>query len=454
MGFPTTLSATVADGTLVSYDWSFGDGDTGSGHVVEHVYPDAGLYTAVVTASNDVSWLTAATTVTIYCNLPSDPDFAWVPPLPSLGETVFFSGGASGTMPISFTWAFGDGTFGSGPNPTHAYAVTGTYTVIMTATNACGWAGITRTLVVSEACNPPTNTFLLWIPPTPAAGEEVTFTGFSAGTPPLTFTWAFGDGGTGSGVTTTHSYTAAGDYTVTLTVTNACGEAVAEEAVHVCEPVHGAGFAWDPPVPIVDEAVAFTGTAQGEAPFTFTWAFGDGRTGSGITATHSYTAAGGYTVTLTVANPCGVAVVTQKITAIVELWQLYLPLIVRQHDAYEPDNTWEQARRIVPGEGQRHDIDPVADQDWVVFAASQENSYEILVYDPGPALDAFLELYDRDGETLIAENDDCADPQYASCITFAPAGGADGDYYVRVSDYEWHGGPQDYAYTIRLEVNQ
>jgi YD repeat-containing protein len=61
----TTLTATVTAGTNVAYTWAFGDGEMGSGSVVTHTYLDAGVYTAVVTASNSVSVLTATTTVTI-----------------------------------------------------------------------------------------------------------------------------------------------------------------------------------------------------------------------------------------------------------------------------------------------------------------------------------------------------------------------------------------------------
>jgi len=62
--------------------------------------------------------------------------------------------------------------------------------------------------------------------PNPAVvGEEVTFDG-SASTDDasgLTYEWAFGDGGTGTGQVAHHTYTAAGQYDATLTVTDAGG---------------------------------------------------------------------------------------------------------------------------------------------------------------------------------------------------------------------------------------
>ena len=65
LGSPTTLPATVTAGSHVTYGWAFGDETTGSGTVVTHTYPGAGVYTAVVTAGNPASVMTATTTVTI-----------------------------------------------------------------------------------------------------------------------------------------------------------------------------------------------------------------------------------------------------------------------------------------------------------------------------------------------------------------------------------------------------
>ena len=61
----TTLSAAVTAGSNVTYAWAFGDGTTGNGQVVSHLYPSLGQFTAVVTASNSINTLTASTVVTV-----------------------------------------------------------------------------------------------------------------------------------------------------------------------------------------------------------------------------------------------------------------------------------------------------------------------------------------------------------------------------------------------------
>jgi uncharacterized repeat protein (TIGR01451 family) len=65
LGQATTLTATVTEGSNVTYTWAFGDGETGRGAVVSHTYPSVDICTAVVTASNSVSELTATTTINI-----------------------------------------------------------------------------------------------------------------------------------------------------------------------------------------------------------------------------------------------------------------------------------------------------------------------------------------------------------------------------------------------------
>jgi PKD repeat protein len=168
-----------------------------------------------------------------------------------------------------------------------------------------------------------------------------TFTNTSIpGIPPATdYLWDFGDGETSTEFEPTHVYTQAGDYQVTLSVENKCGEAVVTDTVTVtapCEPVDGLSFTWSPEAPLVNETVSFSATAPltGTPPFTVTWNFGDGSPGeSGVDltyVTHVYTQGGDYEVTLSAENPCGEAVVTDTVMVETEApptYYIYLPLV-------------------------------------------------------------------------------------------------------------------------------
>lgn len=76
---------------------------------------------------------------------------------------------------------------------------------------------------VGEVNEPPSVGFD-FSPQTPSAGTEVTFTAEATDPDPNgtveSFDWKFGDGGTASGPTTTHTYEEPGSYEVTVTVTD------------------------------------------------------------------------------------------------------------------------------------------------------------------------------------------------------------------------------------------
>jgi PKD repeat protein len=60
-------------------------------------------------------------------------------------------------------------------------------------------------------------------------------------------------------------------------------------------------FTYNPVSPLVGSTVTFTSsTTGGVGPYSYSWAFGDGTSSTGPTATHAYTQTGNYTVTLNV----------------------------------------------------------------------------------------------------------------------------------------------------------
>jgi hypothetical protein len=65
LGEATTFTATITNGTNVSYTWDFGDDLNGTGATITHTYTIPGVYTATVTATNSVGSLTETTLVSI-----------------------------------------------------------------------------------------------------------------------------------------------------------------------------------------------------------------------------------------------------------------------------------------------------------------------------------------------------------------------------------------------------
>ncbi|RZU34448.1 PKD domain-containing protein [Blastococcus saxobsidens] len=127
--------------------------------------------------------------------------------------------------------------------------------------------------------------------------------------PVASYAWDFGDGGTASGATASHTYASAGEYPVTLTVTDSAGSTGrVTRQVTVTGPAPDAAptAAFTSVVDGLAVAVDGSSSADAEGPVaSYAWDFGDGGTASGARASHTYASAGEYPVTLTVTDSAG-----------------------------------------------------------------------------------------------------------------------------------------------------
>jgi len=137
---------------------------------------------------------------------------------------------------------------------------------------------------------------------TPAAGPVrlvVTFADLSNGDI-NSRVWNFGDGGTSTAQNPSHTYTVAGVYDVSLTVSN--GITSDTRTINACINVgHIADFSATPTSGSIPLTVAFEDLTAGDIS-SWNWTFGDGGTSTSRNPSHTYTIAGSYDVSLTVAN--------------------------------------------------------------------------------------------------------------------------------------------------------
>ncbi len=242
-----------------------------------------------------------ATTVTVKINPPS--------------QSVLYAGRkfnltatatASSNLPITYSWTVGTQPVLVGSSIDITASAAGTYPVKVVASDSAGASAQTTAsfTVIDAVLSTPV------ISATALAGfkanQIISFTGSSSdpsgGT--ITYAWAFGDGTTGTGATTNHTYNASGSYTVTLTASNDLGTtAKSTYTVNIDLPS----------APVLKPTVLTTTVNKVETfsaastdpnglPLTYLWNFGDGITANTATATHAYTAAGNYTATVTVSN--------------------------------------------------------------------------------------------------------------------------------------------------------
>jgi PKD repeat protein len=219
---PLTVDFTdQSTGEITSWDWTFGDGGTSTAQSPSHQYTSGGDYTVSLTVSGPNGSDTETKTGYIHVDEAPVAEFVGSPLTGTEPLTVDFTDQSTGN-PTSWSWDFGDGGTSTEQNPAYTYTTAGTYTVELTATNACGSDTETKTdYITVDPCIAPTAEFV----GSPTAGDApltVDFTDQSTGNP-TSWDWDFGDGGTSTAQNPSHTYTMAGTYTVALTATNTCG---------------------------------------------------------------------------------------------------------------------------------------------------------------------------------------------------------------------------------------
>jgi PKD repeat protein len=254
-------------------------------------------------------------------NAPPQAAFAFSPSAPLPLQTVSFDasestdpdardGGSCGAT-CSYRWDFGDGNTSSGIFATHQYRSTGNYQVRLTVTDARGASSTTaRSITVGQAEAPkPSFTFS---PTSPAPGQMIFFNAeastAAAGRRLVWYSWDFGSGRTGTGITTSKGYDTAGTYVVTLTVEDDAGaKATVAQSVTVgsaANPLEAAIAATPTSGPTSTLFSFNAGGTRGPAPIVeYRFSFGDNTpdvVGNSATTTHQFAATGTYLVRVTV----------------------------------------------------------------------------------------------------------------------------------------------------------
>ena len=230
---------------------------------------------------------------------------------------------------VSYRWDFGD-PHDSPPcfdqAVEHTYTYPGTYLVKMTVTDTNGEIDCEKAAILVRDPTPVAKFSVSHdLPP---LGEPVLFDASESSDPNgeiTSYDWDFGDGNTGTGPITSHTYVEYGDYRAKLTVSDDAGNTGTAGHTIIVQKGNGGGCSGgscgndDLPIAVITGAPGCSGVYVGEAVeldgsfsrawdaqlIRHLWDFGDGETATGERVTHVYTDSGRYTVTLTVTDSHG-----------------------------------------------------------------------------------------------------------------------------------------------------
>ncbi|MCB9261541.1 MAG: PKD domain-containing protein [Flavobacteriales bacterium] len=302
----------ASSGNIVSFYWTFGNGNTSTQKNPAAIFYKPGFYDVSLTVTDNTG-KTSTVTKTGYVEVfePPTADFTMSKTKGCEPLSVNFTNSSKpGSSALATTtWDFGDGNTLTSNNASHVYSKSGTYSVsiLVIDKNGCQ-SKITKTSAIEVLAKPDINisadnTFDC-TPPLVVNFKDLTkYAGTGS-----TYSWDFGDGSTSTSQNPSHTYTSKGSFTVTLTVTNADGcvstrtfpayinidEIKPDFTVSKtegCEPL---------------EVIFTDKTTPNASGLTYMWDLGNGSTPQTKNAKTTY-GAGKYTVSLTVSKggKCG-----------------------------------------------------------------------------------------------------------------------------------------------------
>lgn len=298
----------ASSGSLLTYQWDFGDGGTSAAQNPTHAYAleDTFDVRLIVTDGNGCrDTLTLPDTVLVVnpvANFSANPTTASCPPL-----LVNFTDLSLPTNGITgWSWNFGDGTSSVLQNPTHLYTAAGDFDVTLIAELI---PGCTDTLQLPDLINisGPSGTFT-FAPDSGCTPLTTTFIATALNT--LLYTWDFGDGNvvTSPVDSAIHTYTQTGTFFPILILDDGLGctvPIISPDPVEV-DTIPLVDFTSNSTTLCLSDSVYFTDLTVAPGVLTnWLWDFGDGNTSTLQNPVHVYTAPGVYDVKLVVLNSLG-----------------------------------------------------------------------------------------------------------------------------------------------------
>jgi PKD repeat protein len=138
----TAASVDAASNAVNNWNWTFGDGSTSTAQNPSHTYTTNGSFSVLLFETNNIGGLTAGAASSIAVS-PLILAFTAKPTVGNIPLTVNFTSpdfDNGGNAIDHWNWTFGDGATSTAQNPSHTYAIPGTFAITLVATNNLGLA--------------------------------------------------------------------------------------------------------------------------------------------------------------------------------------------------------------------------------------------------------------------------------------------------------------------------
>jgi gliding motility-associated-like protein len=293
--------------------WDFGDATSTNttNNTISHNYTATGTYTVtlIVTDSNDCVTLLAKPAYIIVSH--PTAAFSTIDTNACKGQNISFANASTGSNP-TYSWNFGDGGISTLANPTHAYSVTGSYTVKLLVTDSIGCKdSITKIAYIH--INAPTVNFNMSANTAPCPPLTVNFTNTSSGA--TNYNWTMANGGQSTLANPTTVYTYPGVYNVKLIGQNASGcKDSATKTVTVYGPT--GTFSYTPLAGCAPLTISFTAATNNTTSLIWDLNNGYTQTTTSNTLSYTYTQSGKYLPKLILSDNASCLVPIQGIDTI------------------------------------------------------------------------------------------------------------------------------------------
>ena len=296
-----TDASSVTSGSVSSWAWTFGDGNSSSLQSPSNKYGASGTYTVTLISTTNYGCKdTVAKSAIVYPKPVADFSAS----NDCYGQNISFTNSSSvssGSL-TAHSWNFGDGNSSALQNPSNYYAASGTYTVTLITTSDYGCKDtVSKSVTVypKPVANFSASNVCYGLSMNFTDGSSVSSGSVSS------WSWNFGDGNSSSSQNPSNMYAAAGNYNVTLISTTAlgCKDTVTKSVTVYQKPIADYTFSNS----CLDDGISFTdaSTVSSGTITTFGWTFGDSKTSSSQNPYHYYASSGTFTSTLYVTTNYG-----------------------------------------------------------------------------------------------------------------------------------------------------